>query len=64
MKPISQPPTNQSSSTARKPYVTPKIEVVALRPSETVLGFCYTSSSAGPNQTFCRDASLNSCMNV
>jgi hypothetical protein len=32
----------------KKPYESPKISVISLRPEEAVLGACKNSSSAGP----------------
>lgn len=40
----------------KKPYESPKISVISLRPEEAVLGACKNSSSAGPV--------LGACTNV
>ena len=42
---------------ARKPYVTPEVTKVALRPQEAVLGFCKTSGSSGVGGSSCMTAS-------
>ena len=38
----------------KKPYVKPEVKRYPLRPEEAVLGFCKTSSSAGPSGSNCR----------
>ena len=41
--------TNETPATGRrKPYERPSVKRVALRPEEAVLGFCKSSTSAGP----------------
>ena len=38
---------------ARKPYEKPEVRRFPLRPEEAVLGFCKSSSMAGPGQSTC-----------
>jgi hypothetical protein len=40
----------------KKPYESPKISVVSLRPEEAVLGACKNMSSAGPVANACINA--------
>ena len=37
----------------RKPYETPRVTVISLRPEEAVLGNCKSMTSAGPVQSTC-----------
>ena len=38
----------------KKPYVKPSVTRFPLRPEEAVLGFCKSTSSAGPSGGTCR----------
>ena len=38
----------------KKPYVKPEVTRFPLRPEEAVLGFCKSSSSAGPSGGSCQ----------
>ena len=42
-----------SGTGQKKPYETPSIQEVPLRPEEAVLGACKTSSRSGPAQVRC-----------
>ena len=37
----------------RKPYIKPEVKQVPLRPEEAVLGFCKTTTVAGPLSSPC-----------
>ena len=37
----------------KKPYESPKVTIISLRPEEAVLGSCKNASSAGPVQGTC-----------
>jgi hypothetical protein len=41
----------ESSGDGRKPYESPKLVVISLRPEEAVLGHCKISGGSGPSQT-------------
>jgi hypothetical protein len=44
----------------KKPYESPKISVISLRPEEAVLGACKNQSSAGPVGGSC--TAVGNCM--
>jgi hypothetical protein len=44
---------NHPENKDRKPYETPKIVRVSLRPDEAVLGHCKIPGSAGPGNSSC-----------
>jgi hypothetical protein len=43
----------------RKTYQKPKVQEVALRPEEAVLGSCKMAGTAGPASAACTDLSCN-----
>ncbi len=43
----------------KKPYESPKVEVISLRPEEAVLGSCKSMTSSGPVGSSC--AAVGSC---
>jgi hypothetical protein len=45
--------TGRKKEDKKKPYVRPEVKQVLLRPEEAVLGFCKTTSLAGPLQSTC-----------
>jgi len=46
----------------RKPYESPELVMISLRPEEAVLGNCKNSSSAGPVSGSC--ATVPHCMTI
>jgi hypothetical protein len=48
--------TSDASSQNKKPYESPRVTVISLRPEEAVLGHCKSSSSAGPVGASCEGA--------
>lgn len=44
----------QQQEAIRKPYQKPEVSRFPLRPEEAVLGFCKSTSSAGPSGGGCR----------
>jgi len=48
----SENPTQQQPT--KKPYLKPEVTRFPLRPEEAVLGFCKSTSSAGPSGGSCR----------
>lgn len=51
-----------AGSTGRRPYVTPEVRKVHLRPEEAVLGNCKSSNVAGPGNATC--ASAGNCFTL
>ncbi len=51
--------TDENSHKAKKPYESPRITVISLRPEEAVLGHCKSSSASGPVGATCAAASCN-----
>ncbi len=54
--------TGQKKDDKRKPYAKPEIKRVPLRPEEAILGFCKTTTGAGPMSSAC--IALLSCLSL
>ncbi len=50
---------NANRGGAKKPYRKPRVQEVALRPEEAVLGSCKISSTAGPAAADCTTLTCN-----
>jgi hypothetical protein len=46
--------TSTQQQPSKKPYLKPEVTRFPLRPEEAVLGFCKSTSSAGPSGGTCR----------
>lgn len=44
----------QTKEEKKKPYIKPEVTRFPLRPEEAVLGFCKSTSAAGPSGGTCR----------
>ena len=53
---------NKQHAEERKPYEKPTVMRFPLRPDEAVLGFCKSTTAAGPNGGQCRNA--NNCSSL
>ena len=45
---------NEAKEETKKPYVKPEVTRFPLRPEEAVLGFCKSTTAAGPSGGNCR----------